>query len=278
MAFLATSINPVRIVALSLVSNVLGCELRDVREIIRTAHEVGAKVLLDAAQAVTFTKIDISTPLSNFYGLDFLAFSSHKMYGPTGIGALYSPHLSNYHPFKVGGSMTINVPLHDVTGFGLADVPWRHEAGTPPITEAIGFAAAVKFIEGRAGGVANLRKHAMALREFAIRDLKLLDPLSQNLRILGDGVAGIVSIQLRTVHANDVSEYLNQVEGLSLRGGFQCAQPLHEALASNREDEINWWIGGSVRASFGVYSTFEDVSKFVQGVKRAMDYFGLNKV
>ena len=243
-----------RIVALSAASNVLGT-IQPLEELSRRAHEQGALVVVDAAQAVG--RIPLSLPAS---GADLLAFSAHKCYGPLGLGFLVgSPRvLERLEPLETGGEMIETVHLDRATW---AEVPHRFEAGTPNVAGAAAFPAALDFLEEI--GLERIREHEVELAGYALERLSALG----GLEILGPGNprerVGLVSFLDERVHPHDLATFLDG-EGIALRAGHHCAQPLHRFLG----------IPASVRASFGVYSRKEDVDALVEGIVQARRYFG----
>jgi len=236
-----------RLVAITGVSNVLGT-INPVADIIRRAHAVGAKVLVDGAQSVPHEPVNVVE-----LDCDFLAFSGHKMLGPSGIGVLYGKRelLAEMPPFLGGGSMIGSVT---VEGFTPAELPKRFEAGTPPIVPAIGLGAAIDYL-GEVG-LDKIAQHEQALtahaheRLAAIPQVRLLGPDS-------DKKAGIVSFVIEKVHAHDVADFLNRL-GIAIRVGHHCAMPLHERFGLN----------STSRASFYFYNTLDEVDQFVEAVGR----------
>lgn len=234
-----------RLVALSYASNVLG-SINPVQEIVATAHDAGALVLLDACQAVPHLSIDVSR-----LDADFLVASGHKMCGPTGIGFLYGKHevLSSMSPVQGGGEMIESVHLDHST---YAAPPLRFEAGTPPIAEAVGLGAACDYLSNI--GMSRIEDHMQRLSCYlydklsAVAELKLLGPSPEVARRIG-----LVAFAHPRHHSADLVFFLNQ-EGVAVRGGTHCAQPLHRALN----------LSGSVRASLGLYNSKEEVDQFVE--------------
>ncbi|XRN68800.1 aminotransferase class V-fold PLP-dependent enzyme [Anatilimnocola sp. NA78] len=227
-----------KIVAITAISNVLGT-INPLRELISKAHAMGAVVLVDAAQAAPHEPLDVQA-----LDCDFLAFSGHKMLGPTGIGVLYGKEslLNSMPPFLGGGSMIHRVTL---TGFTSADLPHKFEAGTPPIVQAIGLGAAVKYLNQI--GLENILQHE---RQLVHRAHELLSAIP-GLRILGpdpEFKSGIVTFVLDGVHPDDLSRLLD-VQGIAVRAGHHCAMPLHARLG----------ISASCRASFYLYNSLDEV-------------------
>jgi len=238
-------------VALAHVSNVLGSVL-DCHRAAELAHRVGARLLLDGCQAVPRMAVDVAA-----LDCDFYAFSAHKLYGPTGIGALWARRelLAAMPPWQGGGSMIDRVSFARTT---YAPPPQRFEAGTPAIVEAIGFAAAVDYVA--ALGTAAIHDHEARLvaqlrTELARRnDVTLFGP---------DDSAGIVSFALDGVHPHDLATILDE-EGVAIRAGHHCAQPLMEHLG----------VEATARASFGLYSDEGDIAALVRGIERTRRIFG----
>lgn len=238
-------------VAFAHVSNVLGSVL-DARRAAELAHRVGAKLLLDGCQAVPRLEIDVAE-----LGCDFYAFSSHKLYGPTGIGALWgrAALLDAMPPWQGGGAMIDRVSFAGTT---YAPPPQRFEAGTPAIIEAIGFGAAADYV--RSVGLAAIHAHEAALVSTlrdalrARNDVTLFGPETS---------AGIVSFALDGVHPHDLGTILDE-EGVAIRAGHHCAQPLMEHLG----------VPATARASFGLYSDQDDITALLRGIERTRRIFG----
>ena len=224
-------------VAFAHVSNVLGSVL-DAQRAAQLAHKVGAKLLLDGCQAVPRLPVDVAA-----LGCDFYAFSGHKLYGPTGIGALWgkAEHLAAMPPYQGGGAMIDKVTFAGTT---YAAPPQRFEAGTPAITEAIGFAAACDYVS------------AIGLETIHAREARLVAQTREGLRGMNDVTlfgpedsAGIVSFALRGIHPHDLGTILDE-ENVAIRAGHHCAQPLMEHLG----------VPATARASFGIYSDEHDIA------------------
>ena len=240
-----------KLVAFAHVSNVLGSVL-DVPRAVALAHGVGAKILLDGCQAVPRLPVDVTA-----MGCDFYAFSAHKLYGPTGIGALWarSELLDAMPPWQGGGAMIDKVSFAGTT---YAPPPQRFEAGTPAIIEAIGLAAAIDYVE--AIGVEKIHAHETML----VRQLR--DELSKinSLRLFGPvDSAGIVSFALDGVHPHDLGTILDE-EGVAIRAGHHCAQPLMEHMG----------VPATARASFGIYNDASDITAMLRGIDRTIKIFG----
>jgi len=237
-----------KVVALAHVSNVLGT-VNPVAEVAREAHAVGAVVVVDAAQSVPHMPLDVRG-----LGADFLAFSGHKMLGPTGIGVLWgrAELLRELPPLLVGGEMVREVWL---TWARWDDPPAKFEGGTPPIAQAVGLAAAVDYL--RAIGMDEVRRHGEELTALALEGLlsrpyvTVYGPRSARSR------GALVSFTLRGVHPHDVATLLDR-EGIAIRAGHHCAQPLHRRFG----------IPASCRASFYVYNTADEVELFLSALDR----------
>jgi cysteine desulfurase/selenocysteine lyase len=244
-----------KLVAVTHLSNVLGTE-NPLAEISRLAHEAGALVLADGAQAAPKLPLDVAE-----LGVDFYAFTGHKLYGPTGIGALWArlDLLREMPPFMGGGSMIRKVTKQATTW---ADPPARFEAGTPAIAQAIGMAAAIRWLD--ALGMQAAAAHDREITAYTLERLREIP----GLRVFGPPASpqrlGPVSFELEGVHAHDVSEILDR-HGVAVRAGHHCAQPLMERLG----------VPATARASFGVYTTPEDVDRLVEGLHDARKVFGL---
>jgi cysteine desulfurase/selenocysteine lyase len=246
--------NP-KVVSLTGMSNVLGT-IPPVTEMAVAARHAGALVVVDGAQLVPHRPVDVES-----LGADFLAFSSHKMLGPTGIGVLWgkAERLEEMEPFEGGGEMISDVQLDHSTW---AAVPHRFEAGTPPIIEAVGFDAAVEYLEKI--GMDRVAAHDTELTAYA------LDRLSENplVAVQGpptvEGRGGAISFTLGDVHAHDLATILNE-QGVSVRAGHHCAKPLMRVLG----------VPATARASFSVYSTKEDVDALAEGLETAARLFGI---
>ena len=242
-----------KLLAITLVSNVLGT-INPLREIIATAHDHGVPVLVDAAQAAGRIPVDVQE-----LDCDFLAFSGHKIYGPTGIGVLYakSKHLDAMEPWQGGGGMIAKVEREYSTW---GEVPAKFEAGTPPIAEAVGLHAALDYVER--WGVAEIREHERTLTDLALRRL-LEEP---EVTVFGPHHpterTGLVSFALAGVHPHDVAQVLDE-SGIAVRAGHHCAQVLHERLG----------VGATVRMSFGVYNTVSEIHRAVDALAEVRRLF-----
>ncbi|OGZ54857.1 MAG: cysteine desulfurase [Candidatus Ryanbacteria bacterium RIFCSPLOWO2_02_FULL_45_11c] len=240
-----------KIIAVTHISHATGA-VNDVREICRMAHEAGAFCVVDAAQSAPHAPINVRE-----IDCDFLAFSGQKMLGPTGTGVLYGKeeHLRKIDPVVFGGGMIREVSADASTW---ADVPHKFEAGTPHVAGVIGLGAAISYIEGigRKEIMAHERKLASLTRRAlgAMPGVCLYGPENET--------AGIVSFTVEGTHAHDVAEILSR-ENIAVRAGHHCALPLMN----------HFGIAGTIRASFYLYNTPQDVEQFIQGVKKALDFF-----
>ena len=241
-----------KIVAVSLMSNVLGT-INPVRKIADAAHAVGARIVVDAAQAAPHIPIDV-----NELDVDFLAYSSHKMLGPTGAGALYGrlDLLEEMPPFMGGGEMIREVFEDHATW---AEVPHKFEAGTPNIAQAVGMGAAVEYLEGL--GIENVRAHEKEMVGYAIEKLEGAGAVvygPKDVAIRG----GVASFNLDGVHPHDMATILDQ-EGLCIRAGHHCAQPLMRVLG----------VAATARASFYVYNTPDEIDALIDALEKAKGWF-----
>jgi cysteine desulfurase/selenocysteine lyase len=245
----------VKLVSFVHVSNTLGLR-NPVAEIVAAARAVGARVLLDAAQSVAHMPLDVGE-----LDVDFLAFGGHKMLGPTGIGVLWARRelLDAMPPWQGGGEMIRRVGLQRST---YNDAPFKFEAGTPPIAEAVGLHAAITYLG--AVGMEAVGEHGRALAKAAA--CRLAD--IPGLRLLGGGPEvereGVVSFTLEGVHPHDLATILDG-QGIAVRAGHHCTMPLHEALG----------IPASTRASFAMYNDLADVDALAEGLEAARGIFGL---
>jgi len=246
----------VKLVAVTQMSNVLGT-IPPVKEIITRAHAAGALVLVDGAQSVPHLPVDVQA-----LDCDFLAFSAHKMVGPTGIGALYGRRelLEAMPPFLGGGSMIRNVSLECST---YADVPQRFEAGTPAIAEAIGFGAAVRYLQDL--GMDRVRAREGELTAALIETLAPIPGVTILGPLTGER-GGAVSFTVRGVHPHDVASLLDE-ENVAVRAGHHCCQPLMRVLG----------VGATTRASIAFYNTQEDLEALARGLHRVGKVFGLER-
>ncbi len=243
-----------RLVAFTQMSNVLGT-INPVAEMTRLAHEAGAVVLVDGAQSVPHLPVDVAA-----LEVDFLAFSGHKMCGPTGVGVLYGKRelLEAMPPFLGGGDMIKKVWLG---GFQTNEVPYKFEAGTPAIAEAVGLGEAAAFLTEV--GLAAIHAHEQALVGYALERLSEMP----GVRVLGPAAehkGGVAAFTLDGVHAHDVAQILDQY-GVAVRAGHHCAMPLHE----------RYGVTATSRASLYLYNTREDVDALIEALYRVKDAFGV---
>ena len=240
-----------RFVSLTHVSNALGT-INPIRQMVASARERGVPVLVDGAQAAAHQAISMEE-----LGCDFYAISGHKMYGPTGIGALYGRRslLEKMPPYHGGGEMILSVSF-DETIYN--DLPYKFEAGTPNIAGAIGLGAAVDYMENI--GLDAIAAHEQDLLEYATAEASAID----GLRIIGQAAekAGILSFNLGDVHPHDVGTILDQ-EGIAVRAGHHCAQPVLERLG----------VQATVRASFALYNTRSEIDRLVEGIGKVEEVF-----
>jgi cysteine desulfurase/selenocysteine lyase len=244
-----------KIVAVAHVSNVLGT-INPIAEISRMAHDAGALVLVDGAQAAPKMSLDMAD-----LGADFYGFTGHKLYGPTGVGVLWGRQelLDAMGPYEGGGSMIHKVTKQEITW---ATVPARFEAGTPPIDEAVGLAAAIDWVDEL--GLDAIHAHEADLTAYALERLAEVPGLRVFGPPAGDDRTGIVSFELEGVHAHDVSEILDR-HAVAVRAGHHCAQVLMERLG----------VAATTRASFAVYNTREEVDRLIDGLLDARRVFEL---
>ncbi|SES22947.1 cysteine desulfurase [Salisediminibacterium halotolerans] len=240
-----------KIVAVTHVSNVLGT-VNPVKEIAEIAHENGAVIVVDGAQAVPHMSVDVQE-----MNVDFYAISGHKMCGPTGIGALYGKKkwLKNMEPVEFGGEMIDFVDLYDSTW---KELPWKFEGGTPIISGAIGMAAAIDYLQSI--GLEEIEAHEQRLVTYAVSRMNEIEGVN----VYGpEKRAGLVTFNCEGVHPHDLATVLDS-EGVAVRAGHHCAQPLMKWLD----------VTATARASFYLYNTEEEVDVFVEALKKAKEYFG----
>lgn len=239
-----------KIVAITHISNALGV-INPIEHIIKKAHEAGAYVLIDGAQAISHEKIDVQK-----LNVDFYVFSAHKMYGPTGVGILYGKEklLEAMKPYQGGGEMIKEVTFEKTT---YADLPFKFEAGTPNIAGNIVLKKAVDFIQNI--GLGNIEKYGDSLLKYAVKKLEELDNIiiyAQN----STHKKGLVSFNLTidNIHSSDVGFILDK-QGIAVRTGHHCAQPIMRHLG----------VTGTVRASFAIYNTKEEIDQLIEGIRLA---------
>jgi cysteine desulfurase/selenocysteine lyase len=242
-----------KLISFAHMSNVLGT-INPAAEIIRLAHEAGAITLVDAAQSVPHLKVDVQS-----LDADFLAFSAHKMCGPTGIGILYGKMelLEAMPPFLGGGDMIKEVKLRS---YRPNTLPYKFEAGTPAIAEAVGFGAAVDYLSSL--GMDAITAHEHEITEYALERLEEVP----GVKLFGPGAdqkGGVAAFTLDGVHPHDVAQILDE-DGIAVRAGHHCAQPLHEKFG----------LPATSRASFYLYNTREEVDLLVNGIYKVKELFG----
>jgi cysteine desulfurase/selenocysteine lyase len=242
-----------KLVAFTHMSNVLGT-INPAADVIRMAHDAGAITLVDAAQSVPHLHVDVQA-----LDADFLAFSAHKMCGPTGIGALYGKAdlLEKMPPFLGGGDMIKEVKLRS---FKPNSLPHKFEAGTPAIAEAVGFGVAVDYLTSI--GMDNIAAHEHEITEYALERLEEIP----GVKLFGPDAGhkgGVAAFTLEGVHPHDVAQILDR-DGIAVRAGHHCAQPLHEKFG----------IPATSRASFYLYNTKDEVDLLVNGIYKVKELFG----
>ncbi|PZF57130.1 cysteine desulfurase [Curtobacterium sp. MCBD17_034] len=247
-----------RVVAFAHVSNVTGM-IAPVEQVVALAHTVGALVVLDACQSAPHRPLDVGA-----LGVDFAAFSGHKMLGPNGIGVLWGRQelLDALPPFRTGGSMITTVTMEHTE---FMPAPERFEAGTQPVSQAVALAEAVRYLQGI--GMERVREHEEALAQRLVGGLTAIP----GVRVVGPGVgvprSGLAAFDVDGVHAHDVSQVLD-AQGFAVRAGHHCAQPLHRRLG----------LVATSRASTYVYTTEDEVDRFLEAVAGVRAYFGLSDV
>lgn len=243
-----------KLLSVTAVSNVFGT-INPVKQLVEAGHAVGATVMIDAAQAVPHMAVDVQE-----WDCDFMAFSSHKMLGPTGIGILYGKRelLEAMPPFMGGGDMIRRVTLEKSTW---NELPWKFEAGTPSIAEGIGLGAAIDYLNEL--GMDNIHEYELFITNYALEALSEIEgitlygpPASQR--------AGVAAFSLKGLHPHDIAEILDK-DGVAVRAGHHCAMPLHHKLNVN----------STARASFYVHTTTEEVDKLVLSLNNARQLFRL---
>jgi len=243
-----------RVVAFVHQSNALGT-INSVWRIVARAREVGALTVLDASQSAPHLPLDVQA-----LGVDFVAFTGHKLYGPTGVGVLWGRYdlLAEMPPFLGGGEMIETV---DMTGTTFAAPPHRFEAGTPMIAQAVGLGAAIDYVT--ALGMENVQAHERELVGYALDGLATVD----GLRIIGPAVpvdrGATISFTLPRIHPHDVAQLLDE-QGIAVRAGHHCARPVC----------VRYGIPATTRASFGVYTTTDEIDALVRGIQQVREVFG----
>lgn len=244
-----------KLVTVTHASNVLGT-VNDPKEISGMAHDNGSLVMLDAAQSVPHMQVDVQDT-----GCDFMAFSGHKMLGPTGTGILYAKeeHLESMEPFMYGGDMIKEVSLEGTTFNG---IPWKFEAGTPNIAGAVGLHAAIDYLEKI--GLEKIRRHEAELTEHALDEFSRLGGVEIYGPKNADKRGCVISFNVKGVHPHDVASLLDR-EGVAIRSGHACAQPLMKRLG----------VGAVARASGYLYNGKSDFDALVEGLKKVKRVFGV---
>jgi cysteine desulfurase/selenocysteine lyase len=241
-----------KLISIVYVSNSLGT-INPVKEMIKHAHQFNIPVLVDAAQAVNHIKVDVQD-----LDCDFLAFSGHKIYGPTGIGVLYGKVelLESMPPYQGGGDMISKVTFDETT---FNELPHKFEAGTPDIAGAIGLGAAIEYVNKI--GIDKIKEHEHSLLEFATKQIAEVP----GLRIIGTAKekTSVLSFVLENIHPHDIGTFLD-FEGVAIRTGHHCTQPLMQ----------RYNIPATSRASFGMYNTKDEVDVLVNGLKKIIEVFG----
>ena len=242
-----------KIVALTHVSNVLGT-INPIKELTDLAHEKGAIVVVDGAQAVGHFPINVAE-----LNVDFYAFSGHKMFAPTGIGVLYGKKdlLDKMPPYRLGGEMIANVTREGATW---AEVPYKFEAGTPNIAGTIGLGAAIDYLQSLDFEL--IQKHEQELTSYALEKLKNVLGLTIYGPQKGNGRIGVISFNLKNIHPHDLATALD-LNGIEVRAGHHCAQPLMASLDTE----------STVRASLSIYNTKDDIDKLVSSLHEAKEFF-----
>jgi len=240
-----------KLVAITHMSNVFGT-INPIKKIIRISHDRGVPVLLDAAQSVPHLPVDVQ-----HLDCDFLAFSAHKMIGPTGIGVLYgkTQRLQNMNPYQGGGEMINSVWLENSTW---NEIPHKFEAGTPDISGAIGLGAAIDYLNDI--GMTNVALYEQELTTYALEKMRSI----KNLQIYGEAPerGGVISFNIGDIHPHDLSHFLDQ-QGIAVRAGHHCAQPVMRKLN----------IAATTRASFYFYNTKQEIDTFVEELENAIKFF-----
>lgn len=239
-----------KMVAVAQLSNVLGV-VNPVHEMAQMAHNVGAQILVDGAQSIAHMPVNVEE-----LGVDFFVFSSHKLYGPTGIGVLYGKRtaLENLPPYQFGGDMVKEVTVQKTT---FAELPARLEAGTTPFVEAAGMGVAIDYILSI--GIDKIAAYEQMLTDALMSELKNISTVE----LLGTAKkSGIISFNIKGIHPNDLAFVLAK-QNICVRVGHHCAMPIHECFGKT----------ASVRVSFGIYNTLKDVELFLSALKKAFSFF-----
>ncbi len=235
-------------------SNVLGT-INPVNELVKTAKEYGVITLIDGAQAIPHLPVNVSSIDADFY-----AFSGHKMLGPLGIGVLYANRmlLEEMGPFLCGGEMIREVSLENSSW---NEVPWKFEAGTPSVADAVGLSEAIKYLTRI--GIDNIKRHELKLIEYSLQSLikiprlKVIGPMEPNDR------TGLLSFILADIHPHDLAEFLDNKYGIAVRAGHHCAMPIH----------TKYGLAATIRASFYIYNTIEEIDILGNALREALRVF-----
>ena len=251
LAFQKLITDKTKIVAVTHISNAIGV-INPIREIIKIAHKQNIPVMIDGAQGIVHDRIDVQE-----YDCDFYCFSSHKFYGPMGVGILYGKEkwLNEMPPYQTGGEMIKNVTFEKTT---FNELPYKFETGTPNVADVIGFEAAIEYIESI--GIVNIQTYEQELINYATHKLKTID----NVEILAENAprAGVVSFLINDIHPYDAGMIIDKF-GIALRTGNHCAQPLMHLLG----------IQGTIRASFAFYNTKEEIDKLAEAIVKVQEMF-----
>ncbi len=244
--------NKTKLVSVIHQSNVFGT-INPIKEIINCAKKVGALTFIDAAQSIPHSHVDVQD-----LDCDFLAFSGHKMLGPTGIGVLYGKTqlLNKMAPFMGGGDMINSVTMTKSTW---NDIPYKFEAGTPNIAQAIGLGAAIDYINEI--GLTNIHDYVKHLLNIALEKLRTIDGLTIYGHQVGES-SSVISFNLEGVHPHDLAQFLDQ-DGIAVRAGHHCAQPIMDKLG----------VSSTIRASFYLYNTEEEIDKLCASLKKTANFF-----
>ena len=240
-----------KFISITHMSNALGT-INPVKDLVKTAHKYGIKVLVDGAQSIPHKKIDVRD-----IDCDFFVFSGHKVYGPTGIGVLYGKEeiLEEMVPYQSGGDMIRTVTFEKTL---YNDLPYKFEAGTPNISGVIGLGEAIRYIDSL--GILNIEKYEEELYSYAVSEMKKLSEI----RFIGEaGVrSSVISFEIEGIHPHDIGTILDQ-EGVAIRTGHHCAQPVMEFFN----------VPATARASFACYNTKEEVDIFINAIKKLYEVF-----
>lgn len=241
-----------KIVSVGHISNAVGV-INPVKKIIEIAHNRNIPVMIDGAQGIVHEKVDVQE-----MDCDFYCFSSHKFYGPMGVGILYGKEklLNQIPPYQTGGEMIKNVTFEKTT---FNDLPFKFETGTPNVADVIGFDSALNYLEEV--GLENIFGYEKELLDYATHELRKID----GLQIIGDipGKAGVISFNLENIHPYDAGTIIDKF-GIAIRTGNHCAQPVMDRLKKQ----------GTMRASFAFYNTKEEVDRLVEAIKKVKEMFG----